>query len=75
MIIILALTPLISEAGTPKKLVAPESIYPYAIKIPSRPGFVLSPYRQGGMIDVRGRARGAEIKDPFTGFKKIFLVP
>ncbi len=39
----------------------------------SRYGWVYSPYGQGGMVDVRGCPRGAQVRDPYTGF--IFIVP
>jgi hypothetical protein len=47
---------------------------PYAIPVPSKPGFVTSPYApKSGYVDVRGFPSGTEVKDPYTG--KTFLTP
>jgi hypothetical protein len=48
--------------------------WPEALKVPGKPGFVKSPYKtDAGLIDVRGFAKGTEVKDPYTG--EIFLAP
>ncbi len=46
---------------------------PYAEPLPGRPGYVRSPYQPDGIVDVRGYARGAQARDPFTS--RFFLVP
>ena len=48
--------------------------YPYGVSVPGKPGFVTSPYAPAaGYVDVQGFARGADVRDPYTG--KRFLVP
>jgi hypothetical protein len=47
---------------------------PFGIKVPDKPGFVLSPYdKTAGIVDVQGIAPGKKVKCPYTD--KIFLVP
>lgn len=47
---------------------------PYAIPVPEKPGFVMSPFApNAGFVDVRGFASGIEVKDPYTG--RSFLTP
>ena len=47
---------------------------PYGVPVPSKPGFVISPYSpNSGYVDIRGFPSGSEVKDPYTG--KVFLTP
>lgn len=47
---------------------------PFGIKVPDKPGMVLSPYdKTAGIVDVQGIAPGKKVKCPYTG--KIFRVP
>lgn len=59
--------PRFARAGTP-----PIDLF-CAETLPGHPGYVRSPYQAGGIVDVRGLARGARARDPFTG--RLFLVP
>ena len=52
----------------------PRADLSYGVPVPNKPGFVVSPYSpDAGYIDVRGFARGTEVKDPYTG--KVFITP
>jgi hypothetical protein len=47
---------------------------PYAIPVPGKRGFVISPFApDAGYVDVHQFPPGTEVKDPFTG--KVFLTP
>jgi hypothetical protein len=47
---------------------------PYAIPVPGKQGFVISPFApDSGYIDVRQFPPGTDVKDPFTG--KVFRTP
>ncbi|HEV2095698.1 MAG TPA: hypothetical protein VGQ82_04275, partial [Chthoniobacterales bacterium] len=60
-------------SGVPPAQVARADL-PYGVPVPSRPGFVVSPYSPGGgYVDIRGFPSGTAVKDPYTG--KIFLTP
>lgn len=63
-----------ATASTPSTKVA-KGDYPFGIPIPGKPGFVTSPYVPGKIVDVTGMPPGTEVKDPYTDYKKIFLVP
>jgi hypothetical protein len=60
-------------AASPIK--ASKGDYPYGIPVPGKPGLVTSPYVPGKVVDVSGMPPGTEVKDPYTDYKKIFLVP
>jgi hypothetical protein len=47
---------------------------PFAVPVPGKPGFVMSPFApDSGYIDVRNYPPGSEVKDPYTG--KTFRTP
>jgi hypothetical protein len=62
-----------APAAPPVK--ASKGDYPYGIPVPGKPGLVTSPYVPGKVVDVSGMPPGTEVKDPYTDYKKIFLVP
>jgi hypothetical protein len=66
-------TPETAESAAPTR--PTKGDYPYGIQIPGEPGFVMSPYSPGKKVDVRGMPPGTEVKDPYTDYKKIFIVP
>ena len=48
---------------------------PVAKPVPNKPGFVYNPFEPNSpmLLDIRGKASGAKVKDPFSG--KLFIVP
>lgn len=48
---------------------------PTAKPVPNKPGFVYNPFDPSSrvLLDVRGKASGTKVKDPFSG--KLFVVP
>ena len=51
---------------------APEQL-PFGLPVPSKKGFVYSPFDKTQMVDVRGIPPGKKVRCPYTS--KIFLVP
>jgi hypothetical protein len=54
------------------KPAAPEQL-PFGLPVPSKKGFVYSPFDKTQMVDVRGIPPGKKVRCPYTS--KIFLVP
>jgi len=51
-----------------------KSDVPYAIPVPGKQGFVISPFApDSGYVDVHQFRPGTAVKDPFTG--RVFLTP
>jgi hypothetical protein len=71
--------PTTEAMATPAPVASPikasKGDYPYGIPVPGKPGLVTSPYVPGKVVDVSGMPPGTEVKDPYTDYKKIFLVP
>ena len=70
-------------AATPQTATAPTAVrptdkrnsLPVAKPVPGKPGFVYNPFDASSnmLLDVRGKASGAKVKDPFSG--QLFVVP
>ena len=61
------------SAATPStKPNVPEQL-PFGLPVPSKKGFVYSPFDKTQMVDVRGIPPGKKVRCPYTS--KIFLVP
>lgn len=58
--------------STSTKPAAPEQL-PFGLPVPSKKGFVYSPFDKTQMVDVRGIPPGKKVRCPYTS--KIFLVP
>ncbi|PYL61930.1 MAG: hypothetical protein DMF24_05655 [Verrucomicrobia bacterium] len=67
----------ITPATTTSQPTFPQSTgaLPVAKPVPNKPGFVNNPYDPNSkvLLDVRGKAAGTKLKDPFSG--KLFITP
>ena len=67
----------ITPATTTSQSTLPQSAgaSPVAKPAPNKPGFVYNPFDPNSkvLLDVRGKASGTKLKDPFSG--KLFIVP
>ncbi|MGH8048212.1 MAG: hypothetical protein ACREKL_13300, partial [Chthoniobacterales bacterium] len=52
---------------------SPENDIPYARPVPGKPGYVISPYSNQGLVNVEGLAPNSLARCPYT--KKVFRVP
>lgn len=69
--------PSLQQTAAPIATAAPKSVggLPVAKPVPDKPGFVYNPFDSNTkvLLDVRGKASGTKVKDPFSG--KLFVVP
>ena len=62
------------SSSSPSRSSSAQAQLPTAKPVPSKPGYVFSPFDpSGGYVDVTGYSSGQKVKDPYSG--KIFLVP
>jgi hypothetical protein len=64
----------VRTASAAPKVKGGKADVPYAIPVPGKQGFVISPFApDSGYIDVHQFPPGTDVKDPFTG--KVFRTP